>query len=286
MKKTILLFMLALFATSQSMAMEYEYTPFVREGVKWVYVINNINDIYEPNPLMPEGKYYRKLEVKGDTIINGTTYKMMHKYSGDNIDPENDTVPVFIREENKIVYGIIPDGRKYSDCPIGTMSDVGAYSGQEFILYNFANTVTYWDCILNYDDIAFFEYLGTDTISIGSRTAKRHKCLYSGNEFYYVEGVGMDAVSYGYTLCFFMGYIIGGGSATFHFSHVIENGEIVYKGIYYDPNVHDGIGEVAAEKTRSGVDNNYYDLMGRAVGKNVPTTPGIYIHQGKKIVIR
>ncbi len=32
-------------------------------------------------------------------------------------------------------------------------------------------------------------------------------------------------------------------------------------------------------------DDNYYNLMGQPVGKALPTTPGIYIHHGKKIVV-
>ena len=41
-------------------------------------------------------------------------------------------------------------------------------------------------------------------------------------------------------------------------------------------------------KNRSArpLDPNHYNLMGQPVGKDVPTTPGIYIHQGKKIVVR
>ena len=62
--------------------------------------------------------------------------------------------------------------------------------------------------------------------------------------------------------------------------YVIENGEIIYNRVYPD-----NIDEVADGQTLQA-DGNYYDLMGRAVGKDVPTTPGIYIHQGKKIVIR
>ena len=38
--------------------------------------------------------------------------------------------------------------------------------------------------------------------------------------------------------------------------------------------------------TSRPIDVHYYDQMGRAVGTEVPTEPGIYIHQGKKIVVR
>ena len=36
MKKTLLLSILALLGMTQAAAQEYEYVPFVREGVKWV----------------------------------------------------------------------------------------------------------------------------------------------------------------------------------------------------------------------------------------------------------
>ena len=42
MKKTLLIFALALLAVSQMAAQDYDYIPFVREGVKWVcdYEVN------------------------------------------------------------------------------------------------------------------------------------------------------------------------------------------------------------------------------------------------------
>jgi hypothetical protein len=68
-------------------------------------------------------------------------------------------------------------------------------------------------------------------------------------------------------------------------SHVIKDGKIIYKGMRYREDQYTGIGDVAADQ-RHPQDGNYYDLMGRVVGKDVPTMPGIYIHNGKKIVVR
>ena len=70
-----------------------------------------------------------------------------------------------------------------------------------------------------------------------------------------------------------------------YLSHVIENDEIVYKSKWYNPN-YDGVDEVVVDKVSRSRDNNYYNLMGQPVDKDVPSTPGIYIHQGKKIVIK
>ena len=68
-------------------------------------------------------------------------------------------------------------------------------------------------------------------------------------------------------------------------SHVIKDGKIIYKGLRYREGTLTGIDEVAAEQRRVA-DGNYYDLMGHPVGKEVPTTLGIYIHNGQKIVVR
>ena len=69
-------------------------------------------------------------------------------------------------------------------------------------------------------------------------------------------------------------------------SHVVKVGKVIYKGMRYDPNIRVGIDEVVADKVARPLDPRYYDLMGRSVGTEVPTTPGIYIHQGRKIVVR
>ena len=69
--------------------------------------------------------------------------------------------------------------------------------------------------------------------------------------------------------------------------HVVKDGQIIYKGMRYTPDNVTGIDEVVAEKPQARqVDDNYYNLMGQPVGKTLPTTPGIYIHHGKKIVVR
>ena len=63
MKKILILSLLALLGFSQGISQDYEYVPFVREGVKWACRSNYFN---------PQSKFY--LELKGDTEINGKTY--------------------------------------------------------------------------------------------------------------------------------------------------------------------------------------------------------------------
>ncbi|MBQ9576043.1 MAG: leucine-rich repeat domain-containing protein, partial [Muribaculaceae bacterium] len=85
----------------------YEYVPFVREGVKWVCYYDNPTHVTESpdfdGHFIPYGMHYYTLELKGDTIINGKSYKPLHLYSGQDINEDCDSVPVYLREENKVV---------------------------------------------------------------------------------------------------------------------------------------------------------------------------------------
>ena len=296
MKKFFIISFLALLGMSQAAAQQYEYVPFVREGVKWVYYY--YNNGYIPYDGLAVGKVYLNLEIKGDTIINGKTYKAMHKYYGDEINNLNDTIPVYLREENRVVYGIVPDGKVNPDCFVGygPVPVFGydsnsifslVWAGEEFVLYDFNNTQNYYEDFYSYwndpYDPNFFSYIGCDTITIGNRLAKRHILKENYREDYIIEGIGFDGINVGFIIAYF--YFESAYYPRFHLSHVIEDGRIIYKGIHYDPNNVTGIDEVAADKARQA-DGNYYNLMGQSMGKQLPTTPGIYIHNGKKIVVK
>ena len=295
MRKFFIISFFALLGMSQAVAQEYEYVPFVREGVKWVYYY--YNNGYIPYDGLAVGKVYLNLEIKGDTIINGKTYKEMHKYYGDEINNLNDTIPVYLREEDRVVYGIVPDGKVNPDSFIGygpvfpgidSNSIFGlVWAGEEFVLYDFNNTQSYYEDFYSYWNVPYdpnyFNYIGCDTITIGNRFAKRHILMENNHEDYIIEGIGFDGMNPGYTLAYF--YMQMANFPRFHLSHVIENGRIIYKGIHYDPNNVTGIDELDADKARQA-DCNYYNLMGQPMGKQLPTAPGIYIHHGKKIVVK
>ena len=305
MKKTLLLTFLALLGMTQAVAQEYEYVPFVREGVKWVYFYDNLfgDDILQ----MPSGKQYYSFEMKGDVEINGTWYKpvVLSHYIDNETSVTEDFTPVYLREENKVVYAIQPDGIMYPKCPAGIRKYI-AYpseglplktSDKEFVLYDFNDPIALYDSIfagdnetLNELNIKYVDYLGTDYVSVGQQQSKRHryKCIYHQGDSesdFIVEGVGCDG-TLGMPL-FYFEYRISGFTVDYHLSHVIEDGKIIYTGQFYDPGTMVGIDEVVADQRPRRVhDDNYYNLMGQPVGKTLPTTPGIYIHQGKKIVIR
>ena len=58
MKTRILIALLSMLGMIQAMAQEYEYVPFVREGVKWTYGIQDYHfeEDYETNPARDDNK--------------------------------------------------------------------------------------------------------------------------------------------------------------------------------------------------------------------------------------
>ena len=286
---------------------DYEYVPFVREGVKWVYSVDNpcseeYSDMYLP---IPSGISYYSYEMKGDAVFDGKHYKPVILYYIDSVGIEivQDIVPVYLREENKVVYAYHPDGRTYLQCPVGYGGSADVVFGWasffypmdffndgEFILYDFNRPDTFYDNLVDIllqvgDD--YMSYLRTDIVKIGKYNCKRH--FYKGYDDdsptnVIIEGIGCDGIGC-MPLCYFpiftTSFEIG-----YWLSHVIEDGEIIYKGMGYSDDALVGIDEVVADRTRRPADPNYYNLMGQPVSQDVPTAPGIYIHQGKKVVVR
>ena len=306
MKKQFIISVLALLGITQLAAQDnYEYVPFVREGVKWIYYYNNP---FWPEVLdMDSYVQYYSFEMKGDYVIGDKHYKQvcLTHYLDENTKEVEDFIPVYLREEDKVVYAIYLDGKRHPQCPAGIGSYVGYSDNEfsaptdEFILYDFNDPISLYDSVFYEADHAVFdevikhvEYLNSDTITVAKYQCKRHhyRSIYDGTHAYVdgsqgkiIEGIGYDGYA-GFPLFYFENF-----DATFqveyYLSHVIEDGEIIYKGAFYNPQIRVGIHEVEADKTSRPADPQYYNLMGPPVGKDVPTTPGIYIHQGKKICV-
>lgn len=247
MKKTILITLFALLGVTQMVAQEYEYIPFVREGVKWVYTTT---DNYNRS-------YYHTLELKGDEEIKGKTYKVMHKYSGEEINWADDTIPVYLREEDKVVYGIVPDGKTYEDCPVGNEKDLVMMeklaAGEEFVLFDFKNPVRFIEGWVGLPSEIYPQVI-EDMTTVAGRDVKRYistctNTMFSTRNFCMIEGIGYDGLSKGtYPLS-----VLSSRDLIYRvcLSHVIENGEIIYTSEYF--NVDHGLTKSILPIGREGV---------------------------------
>ncbi len=257
---------------------DYEYVPFVREGVKWVYYYEND---FGPSVLdMPEGTQYYSFEMKGDVLIGDKHYKpviLTHYLDENGKEKEvEDFVPIYLREEDKVVYAIHADGIQHPQCPVGIYQYIGyPYNGlplpapsEEFVLYDFNDPKAFYDTFFEemapwsgsegYDP--YVEYLKTDTVTLGNHQSKCHYF----NSIYYAENKIIEGVGYdGYVgmPLFYFDKRIAGFQVDYYLSHVIENGEIIYKGRWYDPNVEpvipgdaNGDGEITIADANSVID--------------------------------
>ena len=96
---------------------------------------------------------------------------------------------------------------------------------------------------------------------------------------YIIEGIGIDSRDLGDLALPFCGehngYVNG-------LSYIEEDGQVIYKGMRYRNDIQLGVTDVTAEG-RSDGDGRYYNLMGQPVPN---PTWGIYIHNGKKVMVR
>ena len=313
MKKTITIILLAMLGLTQTAAQEDEYLPIVRDGVKWVNekVIVNQGDTT---------KYYYNYEIsRNDTILEywPRPYKACYYYTGENLDVENDSLIAALRSDNyrkHFTYSGVNEA--YWKVKLLFMVDYYMFTGGgELILYDFTDVTDLdgnTECIL-VDYYLFCQeccqesglyngvpprdpylthenFYEVDPVEVEGVSCRRWVIMGEDGEplAYIVEGIGFDSNDMGDLLTPFT--CRPDPEADYQewcgLSHVVKDGQIIYKGMRYREGVITGVDEAVADKTKHPLDPRYYDLMGRCVGTEVPTTPGIYIHDGKKIVVR
>ena len=270
MKKTLLISFLALLGITQAVAQDYEYVPFVREGVKWVYFYESPFAWEEYN--MQEGIQYYSFEMMDDIPIGNKTYKKvcLTHYLDDGSKEIEDFIPVYLREENKTVYAVFLDSIMHPQCPVGMLNYI-AYGhkldvtpGLEFILYDFNSPTALFDSVFSTIDdyLDIYPYLYTDSLVIGTHLSKcHHYWAVNTDANMIIEGIGYDGID-GMPLNFFEQEFIG-FQAHYTLSHVIENNTIIYKGYGYNPNATIGItGDVNGDgEVNIGDANSVIDIV-------------------------
>ena len=199
------------------------YVPLVREGVKWVYN-DEYNDFDEVtiNGWVVNRNY--TIEFKGDTIIDGKTYKKCYRQSDVDLNGKqnamfcSDTEPVaFVREENGVVYSINKvDNYIWEPYLIMLRPDFN-YDSNEQVIYDFNN----------------IDNAEVTTVEVGGIPCKAIKYNRFG---LVVESIGVDNIEGGDLLCPVPDFIF---STSMWYSwislHHVEDaqGNIIYKGKAY-----------------------------------------------------
>ena len=299
MKKTLLLSILTLLGMAQVAAQEDEGLSIIREGVQWVNekVIVNHGDTT---------CYYYKYEFNGidpgESTSESDDFNALYYYTGDELDIEQDSLIAGLWGGVESVYCFRNNpywDLYYSDKILLRLNMLLSVDGIFPILYRFPPI----DCMhyYLYCHDAWLEVWYSEPFMKEENIREVNPIMIEGIECkraaylddqgdtlaYVVEGIGFDSYDLGDLLTPF---------SYRHFpdadyqewcglSHVVKDGKIIYKGMRYRKDNLTGIDEVVAEQPRRPLDDNYYNLMGQPVGKDVPTAPGIYIHHGQKICV-
>ena len=319
MKRINLFCALLLIAGAFGQVLAYE--PVVKENKQWVYYKMSIRSKqFQPgSEIVTDTIFFPCVyEFKGDTVVDGITYlKLWRDYK--YLKPSFSASPTFYDPEPQREYGVIMLARDEntttkarrvgSDKPL-----VGLYRngykqlhddlGPEYDTYCMGWRVKAqqkW-----YDQVRLtrkerdelFTFSDDDYITVNG--TQRLRIISSFPNRYLIEGIGYVKMDFdlGATPTNFIDLEDGGYYLLF--SHLIEDGEIVFKsdwcdfiresGKIYDPDAPQGggdepsgVGEVPVDGGAS-VDGRTYDMQGRVVSD--PSAPGIYVRDGQKILVK
>ena len=310
MKRTIILLTLCFsyFILINAQDDPYANYPWLHsEGKRWVNekVIINHGDT--------TCQYYN-YEFKGSVLetelMEPKELAACYYFTGDELSVENDSLIADFFEVLYYNYDLGSWVHCVKNDPFRKLMDEGRIlfrpwmytDGGSRLLYVFQSaytespTTSFWYGLTGYYMDTQLEpflteenFTEVNSIDIDGYQAKRW--AYVGEQgdtlAYVVEGIGFDSRDMGDLLTPFTRK--PDPNADYQewcgLSHVIKDGKIIYKGMRYRNENLTRIDEVVAEQPRRPQDDNYYNLMGQPVGKDVPTAPGIYIHHGQKICV-
>ena len=130
MKKILTMMLLVLVCSIIVQAQDADYQPLVREGVKWVNVLEC--------HYHAESCHFIYHEFRGDTIVNGKNYKKCYQYTGDELDVNAVQPFCAMREEGHKVYEV-PFNEDYSLIYFYSFDDLlqEVEETGEFMLFDF-----------------------------------------------------------------------------------------------------------------------------------------------------
>lgn len=165
----------------------HDYTPLVREGVKWHCRMDVVSAITETET------YPYTIEIKGDTVINDVSYKKCY-YTFDNVSIATNNIPrAFLRED-------IGDKKVYALYNYNYTTNLPHYSLNgyfepftEGLLYDFnnlANANQGWHAFVNNGEE---DAITTEIVELNSKEYVKT----TFNEYYvFIEGIGLAENKY------------------------------------------------------------------------------------------
>ena len=168
-----------------------EYVPLLREGVKWVCLETKYGIYGDAGDDYAIPRFYT-IEIKGDTVIDGTTYKKCYRYS--DVDWSNEDVMIcsntkplaLLREERRALYAYNYDNF-YLNVSQSLMGfpwyDWSGNGKQDIMLYKF-------------DEDEYFKFEGCIPF-LDQNSEVYYYNGYGTGCGVFVEGVGFDSDIYG-----------------------------------------------------------------------------------------
>ena len=274
-----------------------DYLHIDREGVKWVNerVIVNHGDTTN---------YYYNYEICGNDSLDfdllGYPYKACYYYTGNRLDINQDSLIAGLRCRYQGRYSCYRNNPYFKNLSEGkALFRLSFVFSENYTiepnLYWFQCTPDYYLLCQEYfpesdEQVLTSEnFTEVDPVQIEEVMCRRWAYVKENGDTmcYVVEGIGFDSRDMGDLLTPFTRE--PDHDADYQewcgLSHVVKDGQIIYKGMRYRHGAFTDIDEVVADRTRRPADPNYYNLMGQPVSQDVPTAPGIYIHNGKKICV-
>ena len=309
--RTIRIFTALAAMLATSVANASAFVPIVREGVQWVYYDHCVVLAEDGNGNYGEqGEYNLKFypvvyEFKGDTLINGHRFLRLwedrtrfDRRTGDVV-MRTDSVVAFACWEEDYTMGREMGGRMYAlrngPAPLTgqfQMMNDGWYGYLVYTIDHFpVDFVSSWDRVpLTRDGREqVFNFTGVSTIEVNGTERRCHTTDVPHRMF--IEGIGYVITDFDnrpYCPNFLDLNLTGPQMRVL--SHVIEDGEIVFKGERYDyiqqfldEDPEDGVGVDDVPVRQAVVDGVTYDLQGRRVADT--DAPGIYIRDGRKVAV-
>ena len=273
--KKVIIFLAIVFGCVSAITAQ-DYVPLVREGVKW-----KCGMLKEPYGKVSEIEldHTYTIEFKGDTIINGLSYKNCHILYDDYQEISDNTVCGFMREdiESKKVLFLMNNNYSWSKPRtyfVYNYWDKNADEAGNMVLYDFND-------IRQSAEIRWYPVsVNIDSVEIAGTFHKRHNISYEDGSkmISVIEGIGncgdlaMGNNRYcGDLFTFLPVYVSPSMSYTYTpiFYHLEDaEGNIIYDAPNDPPGI-DGIKEVT-KISEDAVEVAHYDVHGRRLAKPVP----------------